>query len=125
MDFSFTTMTTVPIAPEISPTSSCKQYFTIESGKEIENGENEGIWMLATVGNCVFCLAFITTSYFINSIETGFTIFRLCVTVAHLIGSHVAMIRSCDARVVLWTIAFIVVNVYKLLQTAYKHRPTR
>ena len=114
------------MAPETwSSIRNCKQYFTIESGKEIEDGENQNIWILAVVGNCVFCLAFFTTSYFSNSIETGFTIFRLCVMLAHLVASYVAMIRSCDARVVLWTTAFIAVNIYKLLQMAYKHRPTR
>ena len=119
-------VTITQIPPELSsPITKCKEYFTIESEKHVEGGELQDIWILAAIGNCLFCLAFLTTSYFIHSIDTGFIIFRLLIISAHLITSHVSMIRSCDTRVVLWTSVFVLVNIVKLIQIAYKKRPTR
>ena len=119
-------VTITQIPPELSsPITKCKEYFTIDSEKHVEGGEHQEIWILATIGNCLFCLAFLTTSYFIDSIDTGFIIFRLLIISAHLITSHVSMIRSCDTRVVLWTSVFVLVNIVKLIQIAYKKRPTR
>ena len=105
-----------------SPVMTCTQYFKIEDGK---NCEDEDIWIYAVTGNCLFSLAFFTSSYFVDSIEIGFMVFRLLVIAAHIITSHVAMARSCDSRVVLWTIAFVVVNIYKLLEMAYKNMPAK
>ena len=105
-----------------SPEMTCKQYFKIEDGK---NCEDEDIWIYAVTGNCLFSLAFFTSSYFVDSIEINFMAFRLLVIVAHIITSHVAMARSCDSRVVLWTIAFVVVNIYKLLEMAYRNMPAK
>ena len=105
-----------------SPVMTCKQNFKIEDGK---NCENEDIWIYAVTGNCLFSLAFFTSSYFVDSIEIGFMVFRLLVIVAHIITSYVAMARSCDSRVVLWTIVFVVVNIYKLLEMAYRNMPAK
>ena len=100
----------------------CKQYFKIEDGQKCEEDD---IWIYAVTGNCLFSLAFFTSSYFVDSIEIGFMVLRLLVIAAHIITSHVAMARSCDSRVVLWTIAFVVVNIYKLLEMAYKNMPAK
>ena len=102
--------------------TTCKQYFNMEDGKKCED---EDVWIYAITGNCLFSLAFFTSSYFVDSIEIGFMVFRLLVIAAHIITSHVAMARSCDSRVVLWTIAFVVVNIYKLLEIAYKNMPAK
>ena len=102
--------------------TTCKQYLKVEDGK---NCEDEDIWMYAVAGNCLFSLAFFTSFYFVDSIEIGFMVFRLLVIAAHIITSYVAMARSCDSRVVLWTIAFVVVNIYKLLEMAYKNMPAK
>ena len=116
-------MTIIQIPPEVS--AQCKEYYTIDNEKHVEGGDYQDIWILASIGNGLFCLAFLTTSYFINSIGKGFVIFRLLIIFAHLITSHVAMIRSCDTRVVLWTSVFVLVNIVKLVEIAYKNRPRR
>ena len=118
------TITQIPFEVS-SPITKCEEYFTIESERHVEGGEDQDIWIIDATGNCLFILAFLTTSYFINSIDTYFIIFRFLIIAAHLITSHVAMIRSCDTRVVLWTSVFVLVNIVKLLQIAYKNRPTR
>ena len=112
-------------------TSKCQNYYNIESWSEVRRGESNtndndnDMWVTAIVANCLFCIAFLAPSFFMDSAETAFILFRLCTIMGHLISSHVAMVRFCDARVVIWTVAFIVVNLYRLLQTAYKHGSTR
>ena len=105
--------------------SKCQQYVIIADGQNSENDNQQDSWTLDVIRNCLLSLSFFTSSYFGDSIETGFIFFRIIVVVADLITIDVGINRSCDFRVVLWSFLFILVNAYKLIQAAYKSIPTR
>ena len=133
LQYTFAAMTSLLMTPKTSPstiTNKCQKYYTIESRSEVGGGVNtywdsDDMWITTIVGNCLFCIAFFAPSFFMDSAETAFILFRVCTIVGHLVSSYVAMNKSCDARVVIWTVAFVMVNLYRLLQTAYEHRSTR
>ena len=108
-----------------TPTMNCND--NLGNQKESGSGSHhdQGLGIIAVLGNCLFSLAFLTSSYFIDSIEIGFLVFRSLIIAAHIASSYVALHKACDSRVVLWSIIFILANSYKLLQLAYNHKPIR
>ena len=119
-----TTMSLYNIEPS-SPTTNCQEDDGIMDGLISGSTEHQDLSMIAVLGNCLFSLAFLSSSFFVDSIEMGFIAFRLLVIAAHIITSYVAIHKKCDTRVILWSTLFILVNIYKLLQIAYNHKPIR
>ena len=119
-----TTMSLYNIEPS-SPTNNCQENDGIQDGLISGSTEHQDLSMIAVLGNCLFSLAFLSSSFFVDSIEMGFIAFRLLVIAAHIITSYVAIHKKCDTRVILWSTLFVLVNIYKLLQIAYNHKPIR
>ena len=119
-----TTMSIYNIEPS-SPTTNCQEDDRIQDELIFGSTEHQDLSMIAVLGNCLFSLAFLSSSFFVDSIEMGFIAFRLLVIAAHIITSYVAIHKKCDTRVVLWSTIFVLVNIYKLLQIAYNHKPIR
>ena len=107
------------------PNMNCNEKIGSHNDSIAASNEQQGVWVVAVLGNCLFSLAFLTSSYFIDSIEIGFLVFRLLIIAAHTASSYVALYKACDSRVLLWSFVFVLVNIYKLLQLAYDHKPTR
>ena len=121
-----TITTQFPMSTEKSPpTMNCNDDFGNQKESVSGSLDDQGIGIIAVLGNCLFSLAFLTSSYFIDSIEIGFLVFRSLIIAAHIASSYVALHKACDSRVVLWSIIFILANSYKLLQLAYNYKPIR
>ena len=108
-----------------SPTTNCPENDAIQGGFISGSTEHQDLSIIAVLGNCIFSFAFLSSSFFVDSVEIGFIAFRLLVIAAHIITSYVAIHKKCDTRVVLWSTLFVLVNIYKLLQIAYNHKPIR
>ena len=108
-----------------SPKTNCQQDEGIQDDLISGSTEHQDLSIIAVLGNCLFSLAFLSSSFFVDSIEMGFIAFRLLVIASHIITSYVAIHKKCDTRVVLWSTLFVLVNIYKLLQIAYNHKPIR
>ena len=115
----FTTLSHLPLQRTVKNTMEFRM------GSFSGSIEHQDLSMIAVLGNCLFSLAFLSSSFFVDSIEMGFIAFRLLVIAAHIITSYVAIHKKCDTRVVLWSTIFVLVNIYKLLQIAYNHKPIR
>ena len=121
-----TITTQFPLSIEKStPTMDCNDNFGNQKESGSGSHHDQGLGIIAVLGNCLFSLAFLSSSYFIDSVEIGFLVFRLLIIAAQIASSYVALHKACDSRVILWSIIFILVNSYKLLQLAYNNKPIR
>ena len=82
--------------------------------------QNESTWTSTLTSNVVLGLGFSLSCL----IEEPWIWARLLLIVGYAIATHVAII-NCQVETFLWTILFVLTNLYKLLKLAYDHRPSK
>ena len=81
---------------------------------------NESTWTTTLTFNLILGLGFSLSCL----IEEPWIWARLLLMVGYAIATHVAII-NCQVETFLWTLLFILANLYKLLKLAYDHRPSK
>lgn len=82
--------------------------------------QNESTWTTTLTSNVVLGLGFSLSCL----IDEPWIWARLLLIVGYAIATHVAII-NCQVETFLWTILFVLTNLYKLLKLAYDHRPSK
>ena len=77
-------------------------------------------WLQDITSNLFLALAF-SISYFV---EESWTWIRVLLIIGHAIAANLSVNR-CQIKAFIWAILLIAVNVYRLLKTAYNHRPSK